>query len=386
MDENIHVLFVDDEPRVTEALAVNLRRYFRVSTAPNGQAGLEIIDSDDPPIVVVSDMRMPEMNGAVFLSQACERAPDTVRILLTGQADIESAVAAVNHGQIFRFLTKPCKTEMLVASVRAAAEQHRLITTERVLLDQTLRSSIHALTDILSLTNPLAFGRVIRLRQLCTDMVAALGLARSWQIEVAAMLSQIGCITLTPDTHEKLYYGKALTHEEAEMVRHLPTLAVQLLDKIPRLEAVRAILVSEPANFDGTDGAPGAPQGRAIPLGARILRIASDYDMLEAAGLESKTVLSILQKCDGKYDPDILAAFVRAKATSTTPLTAEVPLFAVRPGMCLAQGVSSTSGMLLVARGQEVTVGLLQRLCNLPKGTVLEPITVFVPAEPKQSA
>jgi response regulator RpfG family c-di-GMP phosphodiesterase len=384
MDESIHVLCVDDEPRVTEALAMNLRRHFRVSTALNGQAGLAIVDSNDSPTVVVSDMRMPEMDGAAFLSQVRERAPDTVRILLTGQADIESAVAAVNHGQIFRFLTKPCKTETLVAAVRAAAEQHRLITAERVLLDQTLRGSIHALTDVLSLTNPLAFGRAIRLKQLCADVVAALGMPLAWQVEVAAMLSQIGCITLPSETHEKLYYGKPLTHDETDMVRHLPTLAVQLLERIPRLEAVRAILQNEPNSFDGNGNAPGAPKGQAIPLGARVLKIVGDYDMLEAAGHEPDAALSILQARKGKYDPDILAAFVRAKATAPVLGISEVPLSAVRPGMHLAQGVTSTSGMLLVARGQEVTVGLLQRLRNLPKGTVREPITVCLPADPKQ--
>jgi response regulator RpfG family c-di-GMP phosphodiesterase len=275
--------------------------------------------------------------------------------------------------------------ETLVASVRAAAEQHRLITTERVLLDQTLRGSIQALTDVLSLANPLAFGRAIRLKQLCADVVGGLGLALSWQIEVAAMLSQIGCITLAPDTHEKLYYGKPLDHDEAELVRNLPMLAVQLLDKIPRLEAVRAILLNEPTNFDGTGNTPGAPKGQAIPLGARILKIASDYDTLEAAGHEPNAAIAILREHNGKYDPDILASLVRAKATAPTRGLSEVLLAAVRPGMYLAKGVSSTNGMLLVARGQEVTTGLLQRLRNLPIGTIREPITVFVPAQPKPS-
>ena len=172
------------------------------------------------------------------------------------------------------------------------------------------------MTDILSLTNPLAFGRAIRLKQLCAEVVTALGMPLAWQIEVAAMLSQIGCITLPPETHEKLYYGRPLTHEEADMVRHLPALAVQLLDRIPRLEAVRAILQNEPNSFDGNGNAPAAPKGQAIPLGARILKIVGDYDMLEAAGHESDAALSILQARKGKYDPDILAAFVRAKATA----------------------------------------------------------------------
>jgi DNA-binding NtrC family response regulator len=115
------------------------------TTATSGKAGLERLSSDGPFAVVVSDMRMPEMNGAAFLAQVRERAPDTVRVLLTGQADLDSAIAAVNEGQIFRFLTKPCAPEMLISSLRAAEEQHRLITAERVLLEQTLHGAVKAL-------------------------------------------------------------------------------------------------------------------------------------------------------------------------------------------------------------------------------------------------
>lgn len=382
----IHVLCVDDEPRVLSGLVLSLRQHFRVSTALNGQAALAIVDGNDPPAVVVSDMRMPEMDGAAFLSRVRERAPDIVRILLTGQADMESAIAAVNHGQIFRFLTKPCKAEVLVAALNAAAEQHRLITAERVLLEQTLRGSVKALTDILSLANPLAFGRAIRLKQAAADLMAALGSPLAWHVEVAAMLSQIGCITLPADTQEKLYYGRALSSDEAEMARHLPSLAVQLIDSIPRLESVRATLLNQTTNFDGSGAQPGTPKGEAIPLGARVLRIIEDYDVLEASGLEPVTALATMGARSGQYDPKILAAFVHLKSEAPIPGLSELALAGVRPGMVLAQGVTSTSGLLLVARGQEVTVGLLERLRRLPKGTVREPLMVFVRPEATRRA
>jgi len=93
MSDLLHVLCVDDEPKVLEGLALNLRRHFRVSMAMNGQTGLTIVEGADPPAIVISDMRMPEMDGASFLSQVKARSPDTVRLLLTGQTDIESAMA-----------------------------------------------------------------------------------------------------------------------------------------------------------------------------------------------------------------------------------------------------------------------------------------------------
>lgn len=381
MDERAHILCVDDEPNVLAGLSLSLHRQYRVSTAVNGQAGLAIVDSDDPPAVVVSDMRMPEMDGAAFLSRVKERSPDSVRLLLTGHTDIESAIAAVNHGQVFRFLTKPCAAQTFLAAIQAAVEQHRLVTAERVLLEQTLRGCIKALTDVLSMTNPLAFGRAIRLKQQVSELVAALGLPVSWQIEVAAMLSQIGCITLPSVTNEKLYYGSPLSNEEAEMVGRLPTVAVQLLDSIPRLEAVRAILQSACLSYDGSGAPAGAPRGDALPMGARILKIVSDYDALEAAGLDRDVALGTLQSRAGRYDPKLLDAFTHNKSKTAPRGLAEVPLTAVRTGMFLAKGVTSTTGVLLVARGQEVTAGLLQRLRNLPRGAVREPITVYSPAE-----
>lgn len=381
MDAPIHVLCVDDEPRVTEALAVHLRRHFRVSTAPNGQAALAVVDSRDPPVVVVSDMRMPEMDGAELLSQVRERSPSTVRILLTGQADIACAVAAVNHGQIFRFLTKPCKTETLVAAVRAAADQHRLMTTARVLLEETLGGCVRVLTDLLALTNPLAFGRAIRLKRLAADLLAASGSPPAWNVEVAAMLSQVGAITLSAETNAKLYYGKPLNRTEAVLVRQLPAFAARILDGIPRLESVRAILQHATNNFDGSGSADGSLKGATLPLGARILKIVAAYDILQAAGHTPADAIAMLRNRKGKYDPELLAAFASVEAATRPRATCDLPLRALRPRMHFSKDVSSTSATMLVARGQEVTVALLQRLHNLPAGTVREPLTVLVPPE-----
>jgi response regulator RpfG family c-di-GMP phosphodiesterase len=386
MAEQLHVLCVDDEPRVLEGLVLNLRRHYRVSTATNGQAGLAIIEGDDPPGVVVSDMRMPEMDGAAFLSRVRERSPDTVRLLLTGQTDLDSAIAAVNHGQVFRFLTKPCSPQNFLAAIQAAAEQHNLITAERELLEKTLRGSIKALIEILSLTNPLAFGRGMRLKQHASDLAVELGVPLTWQIEVAIMLSQIGSVTFPAATNEKLYYGKPLSRDETELTQRLPALSIQLLESIPRLDAVRGILQAQEYNFDGSTSPRGVPQGESIPLGARMLRLVLDYDTLEAPGIQTVKAIGTLQSRKGRYDPKLLDALERAKNKVVSQGVSEIGLAAVRPGMFLVQDVQSTTGMLLVARGHEVTPGLLNRLRNLAVGTVREPLTVFVPAVPKTKA
>jgi response regulator RpfG family c-di-GMP phosphodiesterase len=376
MTEQPHILCVDDEPKVLEGLVLNLRRGYRVSTAGNGQAGLAIIDGNDPPAVVVSDMRMPEMDGAAFLSQVRERSPDTVRLLLTGQADLESAIAAVNHGQVFRFLTKPCNPPTFLTAIEAAVAQHRLITAEKELLEKTLRGSIKALTEILSLANPLIFGRATRLKQHASELVAGLGVPFSWQLEVAVMLSQIGCIVLTAENNEKLYYGKTLSSVEAESTQCVPKISLQLLESIPRLELVCAILDAQEYNFDGQGSPRGAPQGESIPLGARVLKVVSDYDFLEAAGASAGVAISTLQGRKGRYDPNLLAALGRVKA-KTTSSVGGIGLEALQVGMLLVQDVMSTTGSLLVPRGHEVTQAILTRLRGLEPGSVREPLMVF---------
>jgi DNA-binding NtrC family response regulator len=153
------ILFVDDEPAVLDGYKRMLRREFEVDTAVCGQQGLAEISNHGPYAVVISDMRMPEMNGAQFLSQVRQTAPDTVRMLLTGYSDMDAAMSAVNEGNIFRFLTKPCEKDLLGKAITAGLMQYRLVTAEKDLLENTLMGSIKVLTDVLSAVSPEAFGR-----------------------------------------------------------------------------------------------------------------------------------------------------------------------------------------------------------------------------------
>jgi len=156
------ILCVDDEPLILEGLTRQLRRNYQVKTAVGGEAALAVLEKESPFAVVISDMRMPGMNGAEFLKRSLKGWPDTVRMLLTGQTELDAAISAVNEGNIFRFLTKPCAPDALTSALTAAVNQYRLVTTERVLLEQTLHGSIKTLTDILALAQPTAFGRATR--------------------------------------------------------------------------------------------------------------------------------------------------------------------------------------------------------------------------------
>jgi response regulator RpfG family c-di-GMP phosphodiesterase len=376
------ILCVDDEPRILEGLALHLRRQYEVVTAPGGVAGLHLIRGARAFAAVISDMRMPGMSGSLFLASSRKFSPDTVRILLTGQTDLTSAIAAVNEGQIFRFLTKPCPPSDLLVAVGAAVEQHRLITAERVLLEETLHGSIKTLVDVLSLTNPLAFGRATRIKQHVSDLADKLEIRERWQVEVAAMLSQLGCIVLPAEVAEKLYYGQPLSPQEDAMVARLPAVTEQLLGNIPRLELVRGILESHlrprrPA------GASEDAEKELVSRGGEMLRIARDFDALEARGNSAALALSTLEGCDGHYDAEILGAFRELRGINKRgEEVRELPLDELRIGMVLAEDLKM-GHLLLVARGCEITQSFVERFRNFGPGITKQPLRVIIPARMK---
>jgi response regulator RpfG family c-di-GMP phosphodiesterase len=376
----VKVLCVDDEPHVLEGLAINLRRGYEMTPALSGEAGLKALKDKGPFAVVLSDMRMPGMDGAAFLAHVRELAPDTTRMLLTGHADLQAAIAAVNEGQVFRFLTKPCPSDHLRLAFDAAAEQYRLVTSERVLLEQTLHGAVKTLTDILSLASPVAFGRAVRIREHVRELAAELKLPNSWQVEVAAMLSQLGSITIPDETIAKYYQGGELSTEERAMIARLPTVTDGLLANIPRLEPVREILARHVAPVQRGSVGPGSKPGRDdAGAAASVLRVAVEFDELESRGVATQTALDALRGRKGAHDPETLDIFAWLKGAEVARQEVrEIPLRALRLGMILAEDMHAKNGLLLVTRGFEVTPSFLEKTRNYREGYVSEPLLVTV--------
>lgn len=360
-DARPRILCVDDEPNVLEGLSLNLRRRYRVSTACSGAAALEMLEQDASIAVIISDMRMPVMDGAALLARVRVKVPGATRILLTGQADMTSAAAAVNDGQVFRFLLKPCPPQTLLAVVDAAVDQHRLLITERLLLEETLHGAIKALVDVLALVSPASSGRAIRLRKLATDLATHLGMTERWQVEVAAMVSQIGYLTLSPALAEKIYYGQPLSADERQLADRVPQVGEQLLSNIPRLEPVREIL-----SACARPQPPPAARDDLVACGARLLRLAIDFDVLESSeGTSASLAIEVLRGRKDAHPPALLEALAAVRGDgSALREVREVRVLDLRAGMIVAEDVKTPSGGLLVARGYEVTDRFLERVWN----------------------
>jgi response regulator RpfG family c-di-GMP phosphodiesterase len=371
------VLCVDDEPKVLEGITRLLHRKYTLLVAQSGEEALQILGGPEPIDIIVSDMRMGGMSGAALLAECRHRSPDTVRLLLTGHSDLDAAISAVNDGHIFRFLTKPCAQPVFMQALIAAAEQRRLVMSERVLLEQTLVGSVRALTEVLGLVHPEAFGSSARQHERARNVAAHLQVTNAWHVEVASMLSHVGYVALPNDLLVKLQRGSALDAIERGMMARVPEVIERVLSLIPRLELVQEILKHQTSAFVGNDER-GLVSQQAIPVGSRILKALSDLAIEETRSPNVAVALAILRTRRAQYDPAVLDA-IAVVCAPHAPETREVCLREIKVGMVLASDVFTKGSVLLVARGHPVTAQLVARLRNFDiKFGVVQPILCSV--------
>lgn len=356
------ILCVDDEPRVGEGLQLVLRREYDVHIASSPEEALQKLREVSDLAVVISDMRMPKMDGAAFLHEIMVRRPEATRILLTGQADRDEAIRAVNQGQIFRFLTKPCPPDQLKSAIDAGVVQYRLVHAERNILQETLLGCIKALMEVLAIANPVAFGRASGIKRRAMDLAARLGTPDFWQLEAAALLSQLGYAALPAPLLDKVYHAQNLTAEERAKVDAVPDMANKLLEHIPRLEPVIQIL----AALKWTDSQIAALGDGTIGLGTRILCLILEYDALAARGMSHDSICDHLCARTARFGPKLVSQLDACVVTTNErEQSLEIPLAQVSPGMILQQELKTAVGTLIVPKGFEVTKTFLERLGNI---------------------
>jgi len=379
------ILFVDDDTNLLASVERTFRRQFQLDTAEGGEAGLAKIAQRGPYAAVVSDRQMPGMDGIQFLAAARQRAPDTVRILLTGNVDLEAAVRVVNEGNIFRFLIKPCPTDILSKALEDALAIYRLATAEKELLNKTLSGSVKLLTEILSAVDARSFGRTEKLRNLINEVIQRAPMENAWEVHLAAMLAPIGNLTLPPETLIKANAGEMLSKVEEQLLDTMPETASRLLANIPRLHEVAKLVRYQNKHYDGSGFPPDSTQGEAIPAGARLLKILFDMIQLQSGGLVPLKALNEMQQRRGWYDPRLLAV-VRASfggAASAEPDTTKpnisVTVADLTVGMVLYSDVRTKAGILVLSAGHQISQMSLKKIQNFAElSGVKEPIFVEI--------
>jgi response regulator RpfG family c-di-GMP phosphodiesterase len=364
------VLCVDDDANVLAGFQRSLRKDFLVDIALGGMAGLSMMREQGPYSAVVADMQMPGMSGIQFLQEAERLAPDTVRLMLTGNADQKTARDAVNQGHVFRFLTKPCPASDLAVVLKAALRQYGLVTAERELLENTLNGAIAALTGIMVMIDPVAFGVGEKLRGYMRRYVRFANLPEGWSLELAAMLSQIGYVAIPLKVLVKARSGSSLSPEERDMLARVALTGADLLARIPRLEPVAKIVLYQGKAFSGAGFPADGLAGQAIPLGARILKVLGDLLDHELKSRSRTQAAAHLQAHSGDYDPEVLRSVLACFESETEEASVgietpcDVQLGDLAAGQVFSANVETKDGTLLALAGTVISPVLIEKLRN----------------------
>lgn len=370
------ILLVDDERNVLDAYRRNLRGEFLMDVAQSGQEALGMMENKGPYAVVISDMCMPGMDGIELLKRVKSASPETVRVMLTGNAETQTAIEAINEGSIFRFLIKPCDKDRMAKTITPALVQYRLITAEKQLLEQTLSGCLQVLSEVLSLVNPAAFGRAERARRYIHHVVTAMKLGNPWQYEVAAILSQLGCVTLAPETIEAINRGETLGPAEQAQYDGHPRVAYGLLSKIPRLEPIAWMIEHQNHPLSAAEEA----EGGEMRTGAEILRLILEYEQLIHRGMSRTESAHHLAMRNRNFSPKFFEALVTLDPNAEDAEIHKCKIEDLKPGMMLQEEVRSTTGGLLVSRGQEITPTVIFKLRNFhARQAIAGEVTVSMP-------
>lgn len=402
------ILCVDDEANILSALRRLFRPTgYRVLIANGGAEGLALLEAENGAVdVVISDMRMPEMDGARFLAQVKARWPRPARILLTGYADIESTVAAINQGEIYRYIAKPWNDGEVLLTVRDVLDRQSLEREKTRLealtqaqneelktLNASLEDKVRARTEELRrandklktgfMTSIRVFANLIELREgrmaghsrrvadLARRIAKHMGLA-PWEVQdvfLAGLLHDIGKIGI-PD-HLLNKPEPQMSADERGLWRKHPAKGEQALMALEDLRGAARLIRSHHERYDG-QGYPEGLSGLIIPMGARILALANDYDGLREGNLtgrrqdEQEARQYLLQGKGKRYDPQVVEAFLSfsggAKEVQATDL-ALVPAD-LKPGMVLSRDFISREGVLLLATDYILDEGLIRQISD----------------------
>lgn len=363
------ILMVDDEPHILAGFQRTIGRRFPLTCVESGTAALALLQKGETFSVIVTDMRMPGMNGVELLSRISEMRLDTVRLMLTGNADQQTAVDAINKGHIARFLNKPCQPEVLESAIMESIHKFEVANAERILLRDTVSGAIRLLLGAIELSNPRLAEAQSLIKSYSKELLGHLGIHNDWQIPMASQLSLFGLVTVPGLKKEDIL------SEESVSIAAL--IGGELLANIPRLGTV-ANMVSRQHEYGPLPEVPDA-KSSIVVTGARILRLAVDLSReYLKSGNRAAAVAAV--SANKRHDQQLLAAFQRpTPAPVVEPGQQRLTLIQLSPGMVLAEDIYSKEEVLLFSLGQELTPVAIASLRNQARsGSISKDIRIAI--------
>lgn len=358
------VLFVDDEQSLLNGIERRMTGDFDLMTANSGAVALATMDERGPFAVVVTDMRMPKMDGVQFIKEARAKSPDTVFIMLTGNQDQATAIQALNEGHVFRFLTKPCQSSELIQAVEGGFRQYQLVTSEKELLQKTFCGAVSVLTDVLALSHPNIFNRTERVEEIVRALQEELGIADQWEYRLAARLGLLGFALLPEAERANVDMGTQLGAGASEQLRQAAATGQRLIERIPRLDTVAKIIGYQP-QVDGTAviQVPRTEEAKAN-MGATLLRVAMLWDDVLRQGLRGPGAIDELRRSLPNLSAEMAAALLALPVDDSADEGVAVQVCDLQEGMVLCDDVLSDNGSMLIRKGRRLTWTIIERLTN----------------------
>ncbi len=367
MPENEKVLLVDDEEQLLIGLRRNLQDEFDLTCAPNPAAALQALRDEPDFAVIVTDYKMPGMNGIELLQFAKKLRPDTVRMVLTGYADIRVIMEAINEGSVFRFLNKPCPATQMRMALQGAIAQFRLIRAEKELLDKTLMGCVKVFGDLISNFDPVLHAQVKTTRAILR-ILPQYGLDKGiWEAEIAVLLSPLGWLTVPPHIIEKMRGNRDLSTEDRQILAGVPRSTCRLLSNIPRLERVTETILYEQEPCPLETIFPGSLRP------SMILRACRDLVVLRDRHNSFSSALGTMEATGGTYHPDCLIALRAALGEISKlelPQGAGVFRAAIKDlcaGMTVLDPITTGDGLIIVPANHELHAADIERLRNFDR-------------------
>ncbi len=378
MEENKGIVLIVDDEEHNRKLAEDILsdEGHEVLLAENGKECLRLA-SEQQPNVILLDIMMPGMDGLEVLerlktdSNLCH-----IPVIMISALEKKDTIAKCIKGGADDYFVKPFDSTILNARVSSSLEKYRLRKTERDFFQKTFQGSMKIITDILSFSNPIAFGQASRVRLLAQQIALRMEVKKIWELNIAAMLSQIGCITVPTEILEKISRGISLTSTERSIFTEHPRKGHNLIAKLPGLKKIAEIILYQNRHYQG-DSSDG-PTAEDIPFGARLLHVAIDFDTFTSSGLQSAEALKKVHQHKDYYDPVIVDALSSVVKSSFNQKTHSLKVNGLIQGMVLDQDVYTKSNLLLATKGLEISSSLHTRLKNFDDTVgVLEPIKII---------
>lgn len=363
------IMMVDDEANVLSAYRRSIGRTFELSTFERGADALAELNNNTTYPVIVTDMRMPEMDGLQFVNEARKLTKQSVFVMLTGNADQQTAIDAINKGEVFRFLNKPCDGDLLTSTINTCLRQYELQRAEQELLRDTLTGSVRLMHELIAITNPLIAERSKRVRSIAVALLKQLGQPGETMVSLAGSFSCIGLLPLQVTDESK-------GDPDEKTLADAAGVGMRLLAKIPRLETVSKIVGNQRAVGQLPDE---LKSDTLVDFGGKLLRFALDWDAQASSrdGDYPAGLQYLEASLSDIYDKRLLVSasaivdsgMFAQRISQRTMLTIEPQ--AIRSGDVLQESLVTKEGKLLLSKDSEVTETTVERIRAFAKSGLL---------------